>query len=534
MRYIFGFGIVFVVYFTKSVLSAPVADDSLIITLPNGKIQGAAYKTLNYNKTYYGFRGIPYGKPPLGDLSFKSPQPAESWKDILNATGDSKSCITINYLSEPNQESEDCLYINVYIPTLHPSEKLPVMFWIYGGAFLDGSSDKNLYGPDFLMEKDIIMVSFNYRLGALGFISTGDRVLPGNLGLKDQNLALRWTRENIEYFGGDPEKVTIFGQSAGGASTGLHLVSKKSSGLFRAAIVESGCALNPWTIDSNPKKTAYLFADGIPNGNYGNDTQALKDFLKIQTVEDIVIANTKLKVLFGPTLEIDSEDAFITDSPYVLLENGDFNQVPIVIGVTSEESLSFLRDESQTFNVGLSYDLNPTSLIPADLFSNTSNITTVTQRIKEIYLNRNELFATNLAAVAEVYTDSFTRRSSLKHAELASSFVPVYFYEFSYYGRTSTIPFIDGVGKASHFAELPFLFNYLGMSNTTNTNDLLTQDRTVTLWTNFAKYLNPTPTKSELFTDILWPKLHKETSLYLNINNTLQIREHLKRNSYSN
>lgn len=107
-----------------------------------------------------------------------------------------------------------------------------VMIWIYGGGFVSGDSTKDNYGPEFLIEENIVLVTFNYRLGPMGFLSTGDDVMPGNYGLKDQNLALRWVQENIAYFGGDPDKVTIFGQSAGAASVALHLLSKKSAGKF--------------------------------------------------------------------------------------------------------------------------------------------------------------------------------------------------------------------------------------------------------------------------------------------------------------
>lgn len=113
---------------------------------------------------------------------------------------------------------------------LQPEEKLPVVVWIYGGAYVSGSSIKLIYGPDFFVAQNVIMVSFNYRLGPFGFLSTGDTTIPGNNGLKDQNLALNWTKTNIENFGGDPDKITIFGESAGASSVGLHLLSDKSAG----------------------------------------------------------------------------------------------------------------------------------------------------------------------------------------------------------------------------------------------------------------------------------------------------------------
>ncbi|KAH1014325.1 hypothetical protein HUJ04_003179 [Dendroctonus ponderosae] len=210
------------------VQSVPIPNN-LLVTVPNGAIQGATYSTGN-NISYFGFRGIPFATPPIDDLRFEPPQPAQPWTGILDATQDASGCISIFHGDSTVVESEDCLYLNVYVPNVQLAEDFPVMFFIFGGGFREGNSSKLFYGPDFLMERgNVILVTFNYRLGAFGFISTEDEVLPGNAGLKDQNLALQWTYENIIYFGGDPNKITIFGESAGGASTGLHLVSKKSA-----------------------------------------------------------------------------------------------------------------------------------------------------------------------------------------------------------------------------------------------------------------------------------------------------------------
>lgn len=120
--------------------------------------------------------------------------------------------------------------VHVMLVIQENETKLPVMVFIYGGGFRDGAASYNVYGPDFLLEQDVVMVSFNYRVGPFGFLATGDEVVPGNAGLKDQVLALKWTKQNIELFGGDPSQITIFGQSAGGASVGYHILSKQSSG----------------------------------------------------------------------------------------------------------------------------------------------------------------------------------------------------------------------------------------------------------------------------------------------------------------
>ncbi|XP_050309304.1 juvenile hormone esterase-like [Anthonomus grandis grandis] len=519
--------------FCSFIRASPIPDN-LTVTISDGTIRGTTYTTGN-GKTYYGFQGIPFAIPPLGELRLEPAQPVKPWDGILDTTQESKGCITDGYLSHPDVESEDCLYLNVFVPNVESTETLPVMVWIYGGAFVSGSASKYYYGPDFLIEKDVIVVTLNYRLNVFGFISTEDSNLPGNLGLKDQNLALKWVQKNIGYFGGDAEKVTLFGQSAGGTSVGLHLISKQSKGLFRAAILESGSALVTWSVDWVAKQLAFKIGNNIPNADFGDDSKALKDFLKNRTVEEIMTAYTEAVSGIDhiyPTIELESEDAFVSESHYELVVSGDFNQVPILVGVCSEESLMGLKNLNNARKIGQGFDNIPETTIPNDLRPNSSDTTIVAQEIKNIYFQENELYAENLVGLAEYYSDNRYTRGVIKQAELSSKFVPVYFYEFAYYGRPITKAFIPGAERAGHAAELPFLFNRTGSSSDID-EDLLTQNRIVTLWTNFAKYLNPTPIKDELFQNLTWPTATPENLQYLSINNTLEIRSHFKKESYA-
>ncbi|KAH1023769.1 hypothetical protein HUJ05_003371 [Dendroctonus ponderosae] len=495
------------------VQSVPIPNN-LLVTVPNGAIQGAAYSTGN-NISYFGFRGIPFATPPIDDLRFEPPQPAQPWTGILDATQDASGCISIFYGDSTVVESEDCLYLNVYVPNVQLAEDFPVMFFIFGGGFREGNSSKLFYGPDFLMERgNVILVTFNYRLGAFGFISTEDEVLPGNAGLKDQNLALQWTYENIIYFGGDPNKITIFGESAGGASTGLHLVSKKSAGkehefdnnctngwyrgyfshdpyrpagkgknrdnqprqgaqkngwdqdnddiaremgtvqrlvqnihperLFRAAIVQSGSAVNSWSILRDSKTLTYKLVNGIPGGNIVNTSQELKTFLKSRNVTEIMASENANEILFGPVLEPPNENSFLSEYPYQLLDTGDFNQVPIIIGICAEESLLFLKDLQTTALAAKNADLYPALLIPSDLLPNSTDEDIVAEEIKNIYLTDNQTFSSNLTAYAEYLSDAGFAVGILKHAQLTSNYMPVHLYRFAYYGRPVAIPFLEG------------------------------------------------------------------------------------------
>ncbi|XP_060522406.1 acetylcholinesterase-like [Cylas formicarius] len=167
------------------------------------------------------------------------------------------------------------------------------MIWMYGGGFTTGCALESVFGPQSLTNEGVIVVTFNYRLGLYGFLSTNDSVILGNAGLKDQLLAMKWTQKNIEFFGGDPEKVTIFGESAGGVSVGAHVANKKSAGLYRAAICQSGCSLAilPSVIQSDPRQTAYDIAKSInPFVSEATTTEEIRDFLQSLPADILDIA----------------------------------------------------------------------------------------------------------------------------------------------------------------------------------------------------------------------------------------------------
>ncbi|XP_060525635.1 juvenile hormone esterase-like isoform X2 [Cylas formicarius] len=514
--------------------------DDLVLDINDGPIRGVLQET-DSGKTFYAFKGIPYAQPPLGELRFKPPRFPQPWSDVLDTTEDSQSCISVKHFDNADAESEDCLYINVYTPSLKPTENLAVLFWIYGGGFTNGNSSEELYGPHYLIEEDVVLVTFNYRLGPFGFVSTGDSAISGNAGLKDQSFALNWTYHNIQLFGGDPKKITIFGQSAGGASCGLHLISKKSSGLFRAAICQSGSALTYWTALEDPLAYAYDLTKLIDSSLVDkNDTYRIRDVLKNATVEEITqavynLAATNRQV--WPVVEPESEDAFIAESHYALLESGNFQRVPLMTGVTSEESLYFIPDIWTLLAAAVGYDLSPEQLVPSN-FHPISNVTQreVGQQIANIYLKNGGGFLTNLAAVIKFNTDNGFVRSVLKQAELHSNYAPVYLYQFSFYEPSASIgvqlPGND-TGKAAHTAELRYLFNITAYRGSeVSAEGLLTRKRMTKLWSNFAKTLNPTPQVTELFQKVTWLPIEADHLTYLNIDEMMSMEPYLKQTTY--
>ncbi|KAF2885849.1 hypothetical protein ILUMI_20322, partial [Ignelater luminosus] len=320
-------------------------EDILKIKIEQGVLQGKYAQTLK-GRTFSSFTGIPYAKPPIGELRFKRSIPAEPWEGVLDATKSHPMCPQINvYLNDYTPKGEeDCLYLNVFTPQLPDSKKelLPVIFYIHGGGFMCGKAD--WYGPEILLDQNVILVSTNYRVGALGFISTGDEVVPGNNGLKDQNLALRWTKKNIKQFGGDPNKITVFGQSAGGASTHYHTLSPLSRDLINGAIMNSGTALGSWSFDStgenakNTKKLAKLL--DCPTTSSLEMVECLRKVDAIKIVEqdkNFGVWSYHPMVPFKPVIEPDLEGAFLTEDPIHIIKSGKAAKVPIMTGLTSED-----------------------------------------------------------------------------------------------------------------------------------------------------------------------------------------------------
>ncbi|XP_062410097.1 bile salt-activated lipase-like [Sardina pilchardus] len=215
------------------------------------------------------YKGIPFAaRPGL----FEKPQPHPGWDGVLKATKYSNRCLQLNLLQTGTMGDEDCLYLNVWVPQGMGSvnTNLPVMVWIYGGGFLLGGSmganflDNYLYdGEEIANKGNVIVVTANYRVGALGFLSTGDAGIPGNYGLWDQHAAIAWVHRNIKAFGGDPDNITVFGESAGGASTSFQLITPMNKGLIRRGISQSGVSLCPWAINRNPRAFAELVAQRV-------------------------------------------------------------------------------------------------------------------------------------------------------------------------------------------------------------------------------------------------------------------------------
>uniref|UniRef100_A0A1I8MGR8 carboxylesterase n=1 Tax=Musca domestica TaxID=7370 RepID=A0A1I8MGR8_MUSDO len=322
-----------------------------IVQTKYGRVQGRQCKNI-YNEfgLYYAFEGIPYAKPPLGKLRFRAPQPPEPWHGVLDCFNCKPKPVQINLKTLWCEGSEDCLYLNVYTKKLQSTTPLPVMVLIFGGGFQVGFYDYSIYAPDNLMQKDVVFVSFNYRLGLFGFLCFDDPDLqiPGNAGLKDQAMALRWIKKNIHKFNGDPENITVFGQSAGGACIHYMMLSPRLRGLFNKAIIQSGSAFGSWTM-TDRHDWGYKYARVLGYGGSRKYKQVY-EYLKQQNsrrlgsyyhsllTKELVLDHVIL--FFVPVVEpYITEDCIIAKPLMESLASVWGNEIPLIIGGTSSEGL---------------------------------------------------------------------------------------------------------------------------------------------------------------------------------------------------
>ncbi|CAG7837439.1 unnamed protein product [Allacma fusca] len=466
-------------------------EDGPIVQISTGKIQGR-YSTSRDGRKFVEFLGIPYAKPPVDKLRFELPQLPEAWEGIRPANSDGPQCLGAELLTTGRiVGQEDCLYLNVHTPghvntsttrMLSHGELLPVIVYIYGGGFFMGSTD--IYGAKYFMDEDVVLVMMNYRLGALGFLDTGDGIVRGNMGLKDQNLALKWVQENIVHFGGNPAKVTLAGESAGGVSVHGHILSPMSKGLFHRAIVVSNTAANnDWALKRNSTETALELGKRV--GCLSLTTDELVKCLRRTPSHQIMSAHldhfnphTDVKNLFLPTIEVvKDERAFLADDPMELMKRGETNKVPCMAGLIEYEGLVYALRFPQ-------HQVNPL-LLQNRLYRNKHlgrfiyHDKASEQQLDEIYdfyfnssqnMNLDEM----MISLSHLYTDRFMAAGMRNLALLHSQRSQVHLFYLTYQAQfnvhdvlrgtipSSWIPF--ELQMAYHFTS-QFLLNLVGLRN---------------------------------------------------------------------
>ncbi|VUZ45160.1 unnamed protein product, partial [Hymenolepis diminuta] len=346
------------------------------IKLPHGgSLEGTRWK-INGNNSVDAYLGIPFAKPPVGDLRFAPPQPVDPWTGTRDATKLCKACMQYIFGSFDNankaakiwvnntEMDEDCLYLNVWTPATNSRSLKPVMIWIFGGGYFSGTPNLDVYDGRFLVAmEDVVVVSMNYRLGPFGFLYLKSHV-EGNMGLKDQQLSLKWVKDNIATFNGDPNLITVFGESAGSVSVGLQYLNPTSRSYFKRFILESAGPFNRWSIstsaDAHETGIAFIKASGCSDdkGDLEKEIKCLRGlpaYTLFDRLTDVATAaadrrRARLKSMYKTS---QFEDSFLLDAAQYFdiymrpVIDGDF-----IPGCPSTILKSIQRDDAPDVLIG--------------------------------------------------------------------------------------------------------------------------------------------------------------------------------------
>jgi len=445
-----------------------VAQQPAPVKVEQGIIQGAFEDGLSV------YKGIPFAAPPVGDLRWRAPQPAANWEGVKQ---------TINFAPGPMQggnppsgKSEDCLYLNVWSPAKSANEKVPVLVWIYGGGFGAGATSEWPYSGEKLAKKGVVLVSIAYRVGQLGFFAhpelsaENQNHVSGNYGLLDMIAGLKWIKQNIAALGGDPDKVTIFGESAGGIAVSMLCASPLAKGLFQGAISESGGSFGP------SRQTKTYPGENMKRLNYAESDGEI--YLKSAGVTSIAelrkVEAAKLPDRgFGGSWPV-VDSYVIPDDQHKLYEAGKYNDTPILVGYNSDEGASFSpgrTPEEYISGVRTRYGKFADDL----LIAYPVGINTVPKTARD--LARDAAFGWQTWSWARL------------QAKTGKSKVFCYYFD-----QHPDLP--EGSPRAGygspHGQEVAYVFEHLNPSDPRTTKtDIELSDAMGTYWTNFAKYGDP-------------------------------------------
>ena len=510
-----------------------------VVTTAEGKVKGRVATSVD-GHFYCSFKGVPYAQPPTGNLRFRPPRRHPGWEGVLHATEHGSECAQIDFSRGAIRVgSEDCLFANVYtrwLPFRRNSRRgrgLPVMVFVHGGGFFFGRGDSDRHGPDYLMDEEVVLVTFNYRLGVFGFLTTHDAAAPGNYGMLDQVLLLEWVRDNIAAFGGDPQRVTVFGQSAGGASVSLLVLSPLTKGLFQHAISQSGASLTPFAASGWKLGLAQGFAQYLNCST--SSTTIMIDCIRSASEDELMNASLTLQTFmnaFRPRVDSEAEVPFLPKDPRLLLESGEFNLVPWINGVTEEEGLAFaplvLGDSQLTSGVlsgvpeawGVLALISPPS--PLDCGADQSEV----NKVLDFYSSDNITVAT----IARVMSDRLFIAPISEEIRLASAHAPVYKYLLDHRGAgRQQLTWLQQLQLpdlgVTHEDDLLYLFTSVNQTVAQPGTPAYTMVRfMVSLWTNFARTGRP---NSEVLPMPDWPIFTEESQRYLRLNSEPSLAERL-------
>ena len=425
------------------------------------------------------YKGVPFAAPPIGELRWRPPVHVAPWTGPRKADAFAPACVQVG-VSMPGETppavSEDCLYLNIWTPAkaIPAQEHLPVIVWIYGGGYNNGSASMPLYWGDQLARKGVIVVTIAYRLGPLGFLAHPELTREsahkssGNYGLMDQIAALEWIQRNIANFGGDAKNVTIAGQSAGAMSVSMLMASPQAKGLFQRAIGESGGLFEP--LQLAPK---YLLA------NAEQDGQKYAASLGAASIQDLrrLPAEALFKGSAGDVSHPVIDPYVLPAAPYEAFASGQQNDVPLLLGSNAEEARSLVdvsHMKAATFDSDLEHSWGP---LPAPLVAAYPHTTDAEAQQARLGLERDLRFGWDMWAWARLQAG--TGKS------------PVYYYSFRQQPPFPVGSVYAGWG-ASHYAELWYVFDHLDQVPWRwSVADRKVAEEISSYWINFAKSGNP-------------------------------------------
>ncbi len=471
-----------------------------VVTTDSGKLQGATQGSVE------SFKGVPFAAPPVGDLRWRAPQPAKPWQGVKKATAYSADCMQVPFPSDAaplgTTPAEDCLYLNVWRPVgTAPGAKLPVMFWIYGGGFVNGGSSPAVYDGSKFAEKGIVFVSANYRLGRFGFFgfpeltrANADGIL-GNYGFMDQIAALKWVQKNIAAFGGDPSNVTVFGESAGGFSVSMLLTSPLTGGLFSKAIIESGGGRTnlggqrylSTVVPNGPPSAESVgveFAQSLGVQGTGKDAlEALRRLPAEKIRGNLNMGSMGQPGYSGPMID----GRIVVADPQAIYLSGEGWHVPIMIGANSLDiGFGFAKDKESLFSP---FGIYREKAVAA--YDPTGN---GDLRAVQYTVAMDHMMVEPARFVASVF---------------ASEGVPSYEYRFSYVAESMRSKWPG----APHATEIPFVFDTVKDKYGADLapNDEKTAQAMLNYWVSFAKTGDPSTGNSPA-----WPRYSPATDMLMN------------------
>ncbi|KAJ0009657.1 hypothetical protein NQD34_001359 [Periophthalmus magnuspinnatus] len=537
-----------------------------IVTTNYGKLRGVKVTLPNeILGPVEQYLGIPDALPPVAERRFQPPEPPMSWPGIRNATQFAPVCpqfleerfllndmmpvwftanldTVVQYVQD---QSEDCLYLNVYVPTeddIHDENGLkPVMVYIHGGSYLEGTGNM-IDGSILASYGNVIVITLNYRLGILGFLSTGDQAAKGNYGLLDQIQALRWIKENIQAFNGDPKRVTIFGSGAGASCVSLLTLSHYSEDMFQKAIIQSGTALSSWAVNYQPAKYTRALAERV--GCNMLDSIDLVECLQNKNYKELIeqyVTPAKYHVAFGPVIDGD----VIPDDPQILMEQGEFLNYDIMLGVNQGEGFKFVDGivDSEDGVSANDFDFAVSDFVD-HLYGYPEGKDTLRETIKFMYTDwaDKENPETRRKTLVALFTDHQWVAPAVATADLHAQYgSPTYFYAFYHHCQSDMKP---SWADAAHGDEVPYVFGIpmIGPTDLFNCNfsknDVMLSAVVMTYWTNFAKTGDPNQpvpqdtkfihTKPNRFEEVAWTKYNPKDQLYLHIGLKPRVRDHYR------